>query len=56
MAETGALDRLLRLPGKAAESDGAAVSALATASAAIARLDQAVDLPWRVQWEPLAVQ
>ena len=42
MAASGALDRLLRPPGAREEHDGAAVSALAAASAAIARLDQAL--------------
>ena len=42
MEKAGALDRLMRLPGEQVVGDGAAVGALAAASAAMARLDQAL--------------
>jgi len=42
MAETGALDRLMAVPGARAAGYGTTVGALAAASAAIARLDQAL--------------
>jgi hypothetical protein len=42
MAEAGALDQLLAVPGASAPCDGATLGALAAASAAIARLDQAL--------------
>jgi hypothetical protein len=42
MAETDGLDRLMVLPGDRVAADRTAVSALAAASAAIARLDQAL--------------
>lgn len=42
MAETGALDRLMRLPGERVAGEGAMLTVLATASAAIGRLDQAL--------------
>lgn len=42
MEAAGALDRLMRLPGEQVAGDGASVGALAAASAAIARLDQAL--------------
>ena len=42
MIETSALDRLVALPGERVAADGAAIRALAAASAAIARLDQAL--------------
>ena len=42
MVEADGLDRLMRLPGERPAGNAAMVSALASASAAIARLDQAV--------------
>lgn len=42
MADTRALDRLMVLPGARVAADSAAVQALAAASAAMARLDQAL--------------
>lgn len=42
MGESSALDRLLVLPGDRVSASGAAIHALAAASAAIARLDQAL--------------
>jgi hypothetical protein len=42
MADVGALDQLMALPGERAGSEMATLAALAEASAAIARLDQAL--------------